>query len=53
MKTLQKRIWRSGWGSSSDQYRNILEQIKVGDRFAIKKILGPSDPSRIKIQAIG
>jgi hypothetical protein len=49
---IEKGIWRSGWGSKQDHYRPILEQIKKGNRIAIKKGMGPNDP-RIQIRAIG
>ncbi len=49
---IKKGIWRSGWGSNNDQYRNVLESAKIGDRIAIKKGKGPGTSS-IEIQAIG
>ena len=49
---ITKGIWRSGWGSNNDQYRETLEQASVGDRIAIKKGLGQG-AKKIQIRAIG
>jgi len=49
---IKKGIWRSGWGSDRELYMSTLEQIRPGDRIAIKKGLGQGNP-RIQIRAIG
>ena len=49
---IKKGVWKSGWGSDDDHYREIMEQAQVGDRIAIKKGLGQGK-SDIQIRAIG
>lgn len=49
---LLRGYWKSGWDPKTDEYRPIIEQIRPGDRIAIKKGLGQGS-SDTMIRAIG
>lgn len=52
---IRRGFWQLGWGPKDDQYAPIIkqmEQIRPGDRIAIKKRLGQGS-SEIQIRAIG
>ena len=50
---ITKGVWQSGWDPIDNEFIDILKKISVGDRIAIKKRLGPNEPTQIAIRAIG
>lgn len=56
---IENNFWYMGWDEESKENPRVKEfferisKIKLGDRIAIKRMLGPSQSDNIKIMAIG
>lgn len=53
-KFIREGYWDVGWKDEDEpKQANLRNQIKPGDRIAIKKMLGPKNPDNIAIRALG